>query len=91
MNLTNLYEESLVLDSDLLSAATDSSGSNAAHFYKSERRTKNRIAFGSCNNQELKNNFWSIIEARDPAAFIWGGDAIYAGACDMYIRVCNDW
>ena len=40
---------------------------------------KSRIAFGSCNDQDLKNNLWPIIESRDPAAFIWGGDAIYAG------------
>jgi hypothetical protein len=38
-----------------------------------------RIAFGSCNEQDLQNNLWSIIEERDPAAFIWGGDAIYGG------------
>jgi hypothetical protein len=38
-----------------------------------------RIAFGSCNEQDLQNNFWSIIEEREPAAFIWGGDAIYGG------------
>ena len=38
-----------------------------------------RIAFGSCNEQNLKNNMWPIIDKRDPAAFIWGGDAIYGG------------
>ena len=42
-------------------------------------RKKNRIAFGSCNDQDLRNDLWPIIESRDPAAFIWGGDAIYAG------------
>jgi alkaline phosphatase D len=38
-----------------------------------------RIAFGSCNEQNLQNNMWPIIAERNPAAFIWGGDAIYAG------------
>ena len=38
----------------------------------------NRIAFGSCNNHDLVNNLWPVIESRSPAAFIWGGDAIYA-------------
>ena len=38
-----------------------------------------RIAFGSCNDQDMVNNLWGIIESRNPAAFIWGGDAIYAG------------
>ncbi len=42
-------------------------------------RRADRIAFGSCNRQDRQNNFWPIIEARRPVAFIWGGDAIYAG------------
>lgn len=37
-----------------------------------------RIAFGSCNNQDLSNNLWRVIESRKPTAFVWGGDAIYA-------------
>ncbi|GAX28301.1 hypothetical protein FisN_27Hh044 [Fistulifera solaris] len=41
-------------------------------------RRADRIAFGSCNRQDRQNNFWPIIEARRPVAFIWGGDAIYA-------------
>jgi hypothetical protein len=40
---------------------------------------KNRIAFASCNDQDNQNNLWPIIQAREPAAFVWGGDAIYAG------------
>jgi hypothetical protein len=40
---------------------------------------KNRIAFASCNDQDNQNNLWPIIQAREPVAFIWGGDAIYAG------------
>jgi phosphodiesterase/alkaline phosphatase D-like protein len=38
-----------------------------------------RIAFGSCNNQNLTNNLWDVITKREPIAFIWAGDAIYAG------------
>lgn len=41
--------------------------------------SKNRIAFGSCNDQDLQNNLWPIIASRQPAAFVWGGDSIYAG------------
>jgi hypothetical protein len=37
-----------------------------------------RIAFGSCNHQDMQNDFWPIIAARKPAAFVWGGDSIYA-------------
>lgn len=41
-------------------------------------RISDRIAFGSCNEQDLQNNLWPIIESRQPTAFVWGGDAIYA-------------
>lgn len=45
----------------------------------SSTTTSSRIAFGSCNEQDLQNNMWPIIAERHPTAFIWGGDAIYAG------------
>jgi hypothetical protein len=45
-----------------------------------------RIAFGSCNNQELTNKLWPVIESRRPTAYIWGGDAIYA---DQHVPM--DW
>jgi hypothetical protein len=51
-----------------------------------ESYSKSRIAFGSCNDQDVQNNLWPVIESRKPAAFIWGGDAIYA---DMYTP--TDW
>ena len=38
-----------------------------------------RIAFGSCNSQDRQNNLWPVIQERNPAGFIWGGDAIYGG------------
>jgi hypothetical protein len=37
-----------------------------------------RIAFGSCNEQNMQNDLWQIIASRNPTAFVWGGDAIYA-------------
>jgi hypothetical protein len=43
-----------------------------------ESDSKHRIAFGSCNDQDVQNNLWPVIESRKPAAFIWGGDAIYS-------------
>lgn len=41
-------------------------------------RQHSRIAFGSCNDQSQFNALWPLIAARQPAAFIWGGDSIYA-------------
>ena len=41
------------------------------------------IAFGSCNNQNLDNNFWNIIDENNPNIWIWGGDIIYSDTYDM--------
>lgn len=49
-------------------------------------RPISRIAFGACNDQDAKNNLWPIIESRQPAAFVWGGDAIYAGTYLCEVR-----
>eukprot|EP00585_Thalassiosira_rotula_P002453 CAMPEP_0196132890 /NCGR_PEP_ID=MMETSP0910-20130528/2327_1 /TAXON_ID=49265 /ORGANISM="Thalassiosira rotula, Strain GSO102" /LENGTH=761 /DNA_ID=CAMNT_0041392541 /DNA_START=40 /DNA_END=2325 /DNA_ORIENTATION=+ len=37
-----------------------------------------RIAIGSCSHPSLPQPLWKIIHARQPAAFIWGGDAVYS-------------
>jgi len=37
-----------------------------------------RIAIGSCSHPLLPQPLWKIIHARQPAAFIWGGDAVYS-------------
>lgn len=55
------------------------SGSVEGSEQEGVRKPASRIAFGSCNDQDTRNDLWSIIEARDPAAFIWGGDAVYGG------------
>jgi hypothetical protein len=50
-----------------------------------EKSSVSRLAFGSCNNQDLHNKLWPIIERRHPSGFIWGGDSIYAGRDFYYI------
>jgi PhoD-like phosphatase len=37
-----------------------------------------RIIFGSCNSQHFEQPFWDVISKRDPTAFVWAGDAVYA-------------
>mmetsp|Transcript_15265 Transcript_15265/g.23761 ORF Transcript_15265/g.23761 Transcript_15265/m.23761 type:complete len:571 (+) Transcript_15265:76-1788(+) len=37
-----------------------------------------RIAFGSCNSQNLTQPLWKVVSSRNPTAFVWAGDAIYA-------------
>ena len=41
------------------------------------------IAFGSCDNQRLKNELWKSIDENHPVAWIWGGDDIYSDTEDM--------
>lgn len=40
---------------------------------------KSRILFGSCNSQEYPQPLWSVMASRNATAFVWAGDAIYAG------------
>lgn len=37
-----------------------------------------RVAFGSCNNQDLPQSHWDIILKKSPQVWIWLGDNIYA-------------
>jgi alkaline phosphatase D len=47
-------------------------------------QTKNfSIAFGSCDNQRLKNELWKSIDENHPVAWIWGGDDVYSDTEDM--------
>ena len=46
------------------------------------RLRPSRLAFASCNSQNLSQPLWPIIASRRPAAFVWGGDAIYADDFD---------
>ena len=41
------------------------------------------IAFGSCDNQRLKNELWKSIDVNHPVAWIWGGDDVYSDTEDM--------
>jgi alkaline phosphatase D len=36
------------------------------------------LSFGSCNNQNIKNNLFKEILKNKPTAFVWGGDIIYS-------------
>lgn len=42
-----------------------------------------RIAFGSCNNQDLPQPLWETIAAFNPQLWIWLGDNIYGDTEDM--------
>ena len=45
----------------------------------SSSNAPSRILFGSCNSQNLTQPLWPVIMSRNGTAFVWGGDAIYAG------------
>lgn len=42
-----------------------------------------RIAFGSCNDTDRKNDLWDDILTLKPDLWIWGGDNIYADTDNM--------
>lgn len=44
----------------------------------SDSPRNSRIIFGSCNSQHYEQPFWKVIRERNPTAFIWAGDAVYA-------------
>ncbi len=46
------------------------------------------IAFGSCSQQESKNQLWEEVIAENPVVWIWGGDNIYGDSpiLDTLIR-----
>jgi len=48
-----------------------------------ENKTEFVLSFGSCNNQNIKNNLWQPILRHNPDLFIWGGDIIYSDTEDM--------
>jgi alkaline phosphatase D len=41
------------------------------------------IAFGSCDNQKIKNELWSAIDNNHPSVWIWGGDNVYSDTEEM--------
>ena len=42
-----------------------------------------KIAFGSCDNQKIKNELWPFINQNNPSVWIWGGDNVYSDTEDM--------
>jgi alkaline phosphatase D len=44
-----------------------------------------RIAFGSCNRQDLPQPLWKLIARHDPQLWIWLGDNIYGDSDDMSV------
>ncbi|MCK5638021.1 MAG: alkaline phosphatase family protein [Flavobacteriaceae bacterium] len=47
------------------------------------------LAFGSCNNQNIKNTMWNEILKNNPDVFVWGGDIIYSDTYDMVLMKKN--
>ena len=41
------------------------------------------VAFGSCDDQKIKNELWPMIDENHPSIWIWGGDNVYSDTEDM--------
>jgi phosphodiesterase/alkaline phosphatase D-like protein len=74
----NIMEVSKMTTSNVPSSGLSSTKNLSSQSISDDKATLSRIAFGSCNNQDRENHLWSVIESRNPTAFIFGGDAIYA-------------
>ena len=47
------------------------------------------VAFGSCDNQKIKNELWPAIDKNHPSVWIWGGDNVYSDTEDMNVLENN--
>jgi alkaline phosphatase D len=68
-----------------ISKDSSSSPSNkyVKHFRPSDGTRIERIAFGSCSNQRLNQEYWKVIASKNPDLWIWMGDVIYSDTEDM--------
>jgi hypothetical protein len=69
--------------------STMASNSNEATNEKRAPDGKSRILFGSCNSQEYPQPLWPVIASRNATAFVWAGDAIYAGELYLTLTCIN--
>lgn len=67
----------------LLSCKSNSEEETSEKAAQAEQKTTFRIALGSCNRQNLAQDYWSVIEKDSADIFVWGGDNIYADTQDM--------
>ncbi|MFV8369761.1 alkaline phosphatase D family protein [Flavobacterium sp. LB2R40] len=59
---------------------------DTTNLIQSQKNIKNEyytIAFGSCDNQKIKNELWTSIDYNNPSVWIWGGDNVYSDTEDM--------
>ncbi|SDG61230.1 alkaline phosphatase D family protein [Psychroflexus sediminis] len=73
----------LVLASILLGSCKPNSQGNSEETADTDQKTNFKIALGSCNRQDMPQDYWSVIQKDSADIFIWGGDNIYADTPDM--------
>ncbi len=58
---------------------------NSCQISKDSKGTKpiQTLAIGSCNQQDLPQNYWQTINANNPELWVWLGDIIYCDTYDM--------
>ena len=56
---------------------------NSISIKKPNQNSLFTIAFGSCDNQKIKNELWPAIDKNHPSVWIWGGDNVYSDTEDM--------
>ena len=81
--MKKIYLFLVLVSFSLLSCKSKSDEENQEKSTKNEQTASFRIALGSCNRQDMSQEFWSTIEKDSADIFIWGGDNIYADTPDM--------
>lgn len=79
------YIIAIALCASLLSCKSKSDETTAVSATKADQPTSFRIALGSCNRQDLPQDYWNGIAKDSADIFIWGGDNIYADTADMEV------
>lgn len=77
--MKNIYPLFILVSISVLSCKSNSEDKTT----EIKQKTKFRIALGSCNRQNLPQDFWMSIEKDSADIFVWGGDNIYADTPDM--------
>ncbi|MFV8269438.1 hypothetical protein ACNQGP_05800 [Flavobacterium sp. GT2N3] len=81
----------IILICSLLAIISCKSYDNAS-LIESQKPAQNEyytIAFGSCDNQKIKNELWPAIDKNYPSVWIWGGDNVYSDTEDMNLLQSN--
>lgn len=81
--MKKIYLLLVLVSLSVLSCKQNSEEKDSTKMADISQKMNFRIALGSCNRQDMDQDYWSTIEKDSADIFIWGGDNIYADTPDM--------